>query len=291
MSYLQRNKPNRTGTPHYVWILVVSGVLLLLLFILPKQMRVVSTSIAKPIWSVERGTIFVLNSIGGFFISKNVLLSQNLTLRDQVEALQLKTIDYDIITAENQNLKNLQVSRDVSGTNSGEVASSSQSNVRFHSNGLVSSNTKDRILARVLSKPPESPFDTLVLGSGSFEGVSIGEKVFLSDTLLVGIITDVTPHTSLVNLFSGSGEKTIVESTRTGASIELQGHGGANFIMNVPKDSDILWGDNFVYPALQSKILATVYFVDAAPQNSFKTIYLKIPKNIFATKWLFIEKM
>ncbi len=185
-----------------------------------------------------------------------------MALQDEIASLKQKEIDYDAILAENQSLK-----------------------AQF---GRMEN--KNRVLAAIISKPPASPYDTFVLDVGSVEGVVLSDKVFISDTVIVGVITSVTSHTSLVTLFSGGGNKQQAILARTGASYELVGEGGANLELEVPKDTDILWGDSFMYPGLSTSVIASVYYIDTNSQSSFKTIYLRIPGNVFQTRFVFVQK-
>ena len=114
--------------------------------------------------------------------------------------------------------------------------------------------------------------------------------VYISDTLIIGVISDVNSNSSIVTLFSNGGQENEVISSRTGSSFVIIGDGGSNFELEVPKETDILWGDVFTYPSARNSVLATVYFVDSNSQSSFKTVHLKFPSNIFQTKRVFILK-
>ncbi len=285
MNFLRRNKPARNGLSAYVWIIIVFILLSCMAFIFPRATRTVFTTLARPLWVAHDGMISDVNFIGNYFVSKNALLNENAALHMQVTALQLTSADYDALTAENQELKSMLGRNEIGVSTLVTTGSSTAPTI-----SVTPPNATDRILARILAKPPQSPYDTFVLDAGSADGVLLGRKVFMSDTLLVGIITDVTPHTALVTLFSADGQKTTAENSRTGASFELDGQGGANFALIVPKDTDILWGDTFVYPALSSEIMASVYYVDTPSGSSFKTIYLRITQNIFSAQWVFVEK-
>jgi cell shape-determining protein MreC len=262
MNYLLKNKPKYE---HRTKTILVTGFFILLSFIgivFPNILRTVSYSLAQPLWFVSGALAKPFVGIGGFFSSKNTLINKNLALEDEISSLKLKEVDYDLISKENQDLKNQ----------------------------LGRSTHSDKIASRILSKPPVSPYDTLVIDTGSSEGVNLGNKVFSSDNIIVGIVTNVTPHTSLVRLFSSGNEKQEAVLSRTGASFVLVGSGGANLKLEVPKDTDILWGDVFSYPGLSASTIATVSYVDTNSQSAFKTVYLKVPGNVFSTKWVFVEK-
>ncbi len=262
MNYHLRSKPKRVSRGK---ILVVVGVFLLialLVFFFPGTMRSGSYAIVRPLWKVGDIVARPFLKINDFFVFRNTLIEENMALQDEIASLKLRVMDYDFLFQENQELKTLM----------GRTAGT------------------DRVLARVLSKPPRSPYDTFVLDIGSEEGIVSGSKVYLSDNVIIGSITDVSGGTSLVELFSSGGKTQEAVLQRTGASFTLSGNGGANLILEVPKDADILWGDVFMYPSLTSSVIGSVFYIDANSQSSFKEIHIRIPGNIFETKWLFVEK-
>lgn len=231
-------------------------------FLFPNALKNFFETAGRPVWSTGNFASSAFGNVYNFFSLQKNLVARNKILEDQVNTLNLKVIDYDTVQKENQDLKNLLGRKDMS----------------------------DRILSKVLSRPPQSPYDTLVIDIGSDYDINPGDKVYISDNIIVGIITNVTPHTSLVELFSGSSKKTESVLERTGASYEISGRGGANFSVDVPKDADILWGDVFTYPELTDSVLGSVYYIDTNSQSSFKTIFIRTPGNIFQSEWVFVEK-
>lgn len=261
MNYRLKSRP-KSGRP-IKSIIAVSVFLLLSLFafVFPNITRTISQAVAKPLWLMRGGAVNTFGGVRSFFTFKSTLIAENKTLENQVAMLEQKQIDYEAMQRENQDLKNM----------TGEAGGS-------------------RITARVLSKPPSSPYDTLIIDVGSSEGVTLGNKVYVSNSVAVGQVTSVTPHTSLVEMFSTSGRKQEASISRTGASFEIVGQGGANFKLEVPKDTDILWGDTFLYPTRSASVLGSVYYIDTNIQSSFKTVYIRIPGNIFSSQWVFVER-
>ncbi len=262
MNYIQRSKPKQKINAKILVIIVVFLLLSLFAFLFPNFLKTFSYQISKPVWKIGSVSKLSVSWFYQFFSFRSTLTNKNLALEDELDSLKLKQVDYDALQEENKNLKE-------------EL-------------GRYNSSTK--ILAAVLSKPPESPYDTLVIDVGSKQGVALGQKVYLSQSIIVGVVTDVTPNTSLVELFSTGNRKQEATLSRTHASFTLTGRGGGNFILEVPKDTDIVWGDEFIYPGLNQSILGSVYYIDSSSQNSFKTIYIRSFTNIFNVDSVFVEK-
>lgn len=262
MNYLLKSKTNHEYRFKNVLIVLFFAVLGILISIFPVGIKNIFNTIAKPIWSIGDFSKNSFGNIYSFFSLQNNLVLKNKNLEEQVNTLNMQVVDYDAVLKENQDLKAMYGRK----------------------------NDNERILARVLSKPPQSPYDTLVVDTGLNYDIKVGDMVYMSDNIIVGEVVSVTSNTSMIQLFSSGDRRTQITLERTGATYEVIGQGGANFTIEAPKDADILWGDVFTYPGIVSSVIGSVYYIDSNSQSSFKTIFIKIPGNIFQSKWVFIEK-
>lgn len=270
MNYLLKSKYKNPFKAKIITVISVSIILFSCLYFFPKSLRSFFTTISEPLWSIGDSMSSGTGSLLGFFSSKGALLSEISGDKDQISALKVKEMDYDAVLKENQDLK------------------AEQNRLPTDKAGKSFS---DRILSRVLSKPPQSPYDTFIIDVGQSEGSVVGSNVYISDTILIGTVTSVTAHSSIIELFSKGDKKNQFELSRTGSSYELSGRGGGNFVVEVPKDADILWGDVFTSPHLSTSVIGSVYYIETNVQSSFKKIYIRIPTNIFQTKWVYVEKV
>jgi cell shape-determining protein MreC len=261
MNYLLKSKPKNTNRSKFIIVISLYILLSIVGFLFGSGFRRVVWSIARPVWATKTfvGTPFV--SIKNYFLFKNDLIAKNLSLEEQNATLLLKETDYDLVVKENDNLKN-------------ELGRTT--NIR-------------KTVAAVLSKPPRSPYDTMIIDVGKEDGVDIGSKVYAGGNIIIGLISNVAPNTSVVTLFSSNGQKIDSSISRTGETFSLLGSGGQNFKVQVPTDTDILWGDEFIYPSINSSILGNVYYIDTDTEASFKTIYIRIPTNVFALSYVYVE--
>jgi cell shape-determining protein MreC len=261
MNYLLKSKPKNTNRTKFIIVVSVYVLLSLLGFLFGSAWRRVVWGVARPVWATGTFISLPFNNIKNYFSFKNDLIAKNLSLEEQNATLLLKEADYDLVVKENETLKN-EFGRSI---------------------GMR------KTVASILSKPPRSPYDTLVIDAGSADSVTSGSKVYAGGNILIGLISNITTHTSLVSLFSSGGQKQDAIVSRTGETFTLEGDGGQNFKVEVPKDTDILWGEEFIYPGIEHSILATVYFIDTESEASFKTVYLRIPTNVFASQYVFVE--
>lgn len=131
------------------------------------------------------------------------------------------------------------------------------------------------ILARVLTKPPQAPYDQLIVDVGLDEGVFDGAQIYDDNNSLIGVVLAASPHFSKAQLFSSPNISTEAELSRKGSVLSLIGLGDGSFTVQVPRDFDIKEGDIFVLPGIKSKPLASVIEIKGGTEDSFKIAYAK----------------
>ncbi len=264
MNSLLRSKPKSNIKKVFGTILFVLACFFSLQFFFPNILSSTVLSIAKPLWMFRDATMSSSSGFFGFFSRSSTLRKENEKLRDELYAFRVREVEFNQMQTEYTDLKTLL----------GDSASSSVKS------GVT--------LARVLSKPPFTPYDSFVVNKGTFARVSVGNLVYANKGLVIGRVTKVTSNASFVTLFSSGGEAQEFLVSRTGVSLLVTGKGGGNFEIYVPKDFDINIGDSLTEPSYDIGIVAEVYAIDETSQNSFKRVYARVPKAIFQTKSVLI---
>lgn len=95
---------------------------------------------------------------------------------------------------------------------------------------------------RVLSAPPYTSSDTLIVEAGLSDGILSGEKVLGNGGVLIGEVTEVYQDSSKVLLESYSGNEAKVR-TSEGSVQEVRGQGGGTLVMVLPIDFPIEEGE------------------------------------------------
>ncbi len=145
------------------------------------------------------------------------------------------------------------------------------------------------VLSRVLVKPPQAPFDEVVLDTGVENGVGTGSQVYDDKGNLIGTVLSSTNFTSKAKFFSSPGTSVEAEVFKKSAVLSLLGQGNGSFTVQVPRDFDIQKGDIFVYPGLRERPIAVVVEVKSDEEDSFKSVFAQgffDPKTI---TWVFVE--
>jgi cell shape-determining protein MreC len=269
MTYLQKNN-NSTVWQKIIWGGIVCVICIGLRFFFGNFFSNTAFRLATPLWHT-------LDSILG-------VQTQNQTVNQQANTAQSAVQDSnagDVQALQSQiynlQLKNIELSTQVSTLTELTSIQSLQT-------------AQNRITAKIISKPPYTPFDIFILGSGSVQGIGIGSLVYIGDNTLIGTITKLEQDDSEVTLLSSQANTYDTQVLRTGEAVTIHGAGGGNFTATLPKDFDITSGDVLVDGSAKHHIITEIYSIDTASQGSFKTIYGRLPVNIFQSEWVGVDK-
>ncbi len=174
-------------------------------------------------------------------------------------SLRAKVLDYDRLKSENEVLR--ETLRASSGLNS-----------------VVTT-------TRILKRPPASTYDTLVINAGTENGIAVGQTVVAFGTLYLGNVVEVFNDTATVRLGTTQDVVRDVRSVRSGVVLEAQGHNGSHVVIEMPRDVDVVEGDQFK-DVLSNKLSLVVYKITFDDREPFKTVYARSPVNMRYLDWV-----
>ena len=203
-----------------------------------------------------------LSNIGIYFYSKKSLFLQNESLKSKLYKETAKIANYNSILAENLKIK--------------EILGRKNENRHI-------------ILAGILSKPNQSPYDTLIIDIGARQGLQKGNVVFALGNVPIGTIAEAYSNSSKVVLFSNAGEKTQAVVSGKDVFVEIVGRGGGNFEMVMPLDFTLTKGDQIVLPGVTPYVLGIVEIIISDPRDPFIKALLVSPVNAQGLKFVEVE--
>lgn len=206
------------------------------------------------------------SSIEEFSRSRQDLLARIEELEKQNRRLQQKGIAAEVVRKQNSSLKEL-----------------------LGRNGEYPSSTDNRLVARVQSRPPVSPYDSLIIDLGEQDGIERGMKVLGSHATEIGTIQEVFDTSSRVQLYSSAGTRTTIEINDAGALYVAEGRGGGEVDARIPRHVDIKEGDLLTAPAFDSRVIAEIKDISVSETDPFISARGQMPVNIFELTWVLIE--
>jgi len=243
--------------------LIITGIVFLIILGLNSPLSKFLNSIGLPIWKSENVITNTVEDKGYLLRTRSSVFRENDTLKNENNNLKNRMIDYDILSKENEQLKELL----------GRIAP-----------------TTDFTLATILTKPNRSPYDTVVVDIGSDGGITTGMRVYADAHIPLGVVSEVYKDSSLVTLYSNPKYITEAVLQQSNTSVELIGRGGGNFEMIIPQDLSSSQGEQVVLPGLNTEVVAIIDGILSAPTDPIKKVILRSPVNVQSLKWVQIKR-
>jgi cell shape-determining protein MreC len=146
------------------------------------------------------------------------------------------------------------------------------------------------IFAGVLMRPPESPYDTLVLSAGSADGAKIGMSVFGRGGVPIGTVSAVTEDFSRVTLFSAPDMRVHGWVGERRIPIELYGAGGGAVRATLPRAVEVVAGESVFAPGPGAIPFGTIVKIDDDPSSPEIELRIMTAANIFSLTWVHLRE-
>lgn len=146
------------------------------------------------------------------------------------------------------------------------------------------------VVTGVLMRPPQMPYDLIVVKSGANEGIEVGDKAYAAIGFPIGDVVEVKPTTSVIRLFSAPGTKTEVLIGTSTTAVVAEGKGGGNFFLKLPKVTEIKEGDIVTRTYLSPETFSVIESVDSTQGEAYTYAYFKLPVNIHNLVYVIVKK-
>lgn len=262
MTYLKRSKrPNRQAGKAAV---AIAGLVVVFAinFFFPRFFPTVFYPVTSVLMRGESSSVGFFVSMGEIVRSKYSLIKENRRLEEEVAARDRSLLRLDALERENESLKS----------------------------AFDRSGKGDYVLGVILSRPPVSLYDTLVVDVGSRDGVKVGNKVYAEGDVLIGDVEEVFGSQAKVSLFSAPGRVMSVLVGTSTVAAEATGRGNGNFVTKLPSGSKISQGATVALPHIHSHIFGVVGSVTLDSSASVQTIFFNSPVNIHQLAFVEIDR-
>lgn len=139
---------------------------------------------------------------------------------------------------------------------------------------LLKATTSESVLAGVVARPPQVPYDLLVIDQGSSNGLFEGAPVLYGSGNALGYIEKVFSHHAFVTLFSSPGIETTVYVFGPNIFTTAYGDGGGVIYLSIPQGVRIQEGDVVILPSLSGGVLGTIKTVISVPTEPEQRAYI-----------------
>lgn len=145
------------------------------------------------------------------------------------------------------------------------------------------------ILAGVVTRPPESPYDTLVLAGGTRVGIVLGMKAFGAGGVPIGRVSSVLTDFSRVTLFSSPGVKTAGWVGHARVPLTITGSGAGVMNASLARSTGVIVGDSVFAPGPGMLPIGRVTRIDSDPSSPSITLRIMPALNLFSIAWVLLR--
>ena len=223
--------------------------------------------VSSALWRMLEPVAFVRDGFvrAGLFVSSGfrgsrALSVENDALRAQVADMQQKVADRDALYQENLTLKQ-QYSRE-------------------------DFDVSHPVLAGIVARPPQLPYDALIIDAGADHGLKIGNAVSVGSGV-IGTIVEVYPHNARVQLFSSAGRET--PGMLDGAFVTAEGQGSGAMMIRLPTGVSAAIGDPVVLTGISGGVFGIVTRIETSASSALKSVYLRAPADLFAIAFVMVD--
>jgi cell shape-determining protein MreC len=139
---------------------------------------------------------------------------------------------------------------------------------------------KKRIAAAVVARPNEMPYDLLQIDRGEVDGVKIGAPVYIGADNVVGVVSQLAPHYSFVELFTTPGFTATTFISGANIVATLEGYGGGVARVKVPQGVPLKVGNLVHVPSLDPGVFGRVEYIENRPSQPEQFGYITLQKPI-----------
>jgi cell shape-determining protein MreC len=258
MIYLQTKNKRRGAKTLFVILLTAVLVVSLSNLFIEGGLSALFYKIGHPLWEADSYYGKTLKNFVSYFKTKSSLDYQNNFLKNENAILREKLSIYSETEKQNLELKEL----------------------------LGRFTEKKIILAGVLSAPPRSPYDVLIIDAGTRNGIQAGDRVITAGGSVIGEIVSALGDFSRVGLYTSPGRTLSGFLGEKRIPVEVVGIGGGNFEMILPKEEQVVEGESVFLPGLDNELIGTVSNVLTRDVDFLQLATVSAPVNLYELRYV-----
>jgi cell shape-determining protein MreC len=147
---------------------------------------------------------------------------------------------------------------------------------------------EERVIARVVGRPPKLPYDVIMLDRGSDHGVMVESPVFVGSDQVIGYVSRVYSKTALVTLVSTAQFESMAYIMGPNIYTYARGVGGGMLRVVVPQGVPLSVGDTVILPAIDSGVYGTVAYIETSPTQPEQYGYVPMNQNLQSLQYVSI---
>lgn len=139
----------------------------------------------------------------------------------------------------------------------------SEENVRLRA--LLGVEGDGRVLASVIARPAQLPYDLIQIDRGSEHGVEVGAPVYLGSDVVIGLVVHVAGQYSFVELVTTPGFEATAFISGPNVVAHIEGYGGGVARVRVPQGIPLTVGNLVYLPSVNPGVFGRISHIENEP--------------------------
>lgn len=148
----------------------------------------------------------------------------------------------------------------------------------------------ERVIARVVGRPPKLPYDVVMLDRGRVHGVVEEAPVFVGSDQIIGYVSRVYEKTALVTLVSTAQFESMAYIIGPNIYTYARGVGGGMLRVVVPQGIPLSVGDTVILPAIDSGVYGTIAYIETSPTQPEQYGYVPMTQNLQSVQYVSVGR-
>lgn len=132
---------------------------------------------------------------------------------------------------------------------------------------LGDDSSEKKVVAGVIGRPADLPYDVLIIDKGSQDGVVENAPVFVGDRSVIGAVKKVYMQSAIVELLTSPNFVTSVYILGPNIYTNAVGVGGGVMRVGVPQGINLQSGDTVILPSILSGVYGQISVVESVPSR------------------------
>lgn len=218
-----------------------------------------ATFVTMPVYAVRQYMEESSGTIPVFFRSRNDLDEQIRTLEQEVAKRQGLDTTLLYLMEENKELRQ-----------------------------MLQASSSPQILAGVISRPPNTPYDTMIIDQGSDNGIVLNAPVFYGGGQAIGYVERVFARSAQVTLFSSPEVESTVYVFGPNIFTTAYGEGGGIIRLSVPQGITIGKDNVVILPSLESGVLGAIDDIQSIPTEPEQHAYVTLDASLQSIRMVYV---
>jgi cell shape-determining protein MreC len=236
-------------------------VLLFLYAFIPRVVSFLASIVLIPIHHIETWVTTSNDTLPLYLRDRSVLIDELTRYQEEASARSGDILTIELLSKENDELR-----------------------------ALLGDQETDRVLAGVVHRPTELPYDVFVIDKGSDDGIAEGAAVYLGPHHVIGVVDRVYKKGSTVMLASAPGFSSSVFIAGPNVYAEAHGIGGGVIRIGVPQGIPLSVGNLVLLPGVSSGVYGSIVEVRSSPTQPEQEVFVTSSASLSSIRFVTVGK-